>query len=532
MTDNRLAAPPPWLLGRREFLNAGLPWLILAALGIAAFYWTGLVSLVDAWGRPEYSHGWLIPLVAAFLFVRQARLLEPGSAKEESFAGLLVVAAGLFVGLFGNLVHIPDVITYGFLICLAGFVLILAGTREGIRFWAPWLYLAFMLPLPQFLYLPLSVRLQLISSEIGVAIVSLFGIPVLLDGNVIDLGHYKLQVAEACNGLRYLFPLMSFGFLFAVLYRGPLWHRALIFLSAIPITILMNSVRIAVIGWLVDKYGTEQAEGFLHFFEGWVIFAVCVAILLLLAFLLSRFARTRPLEGPMLDIETRGTGEQLTRLLNVQANRSLAVAAVLVAVTALAWHLAPAQAKVNPPRVPLGQMSMEIGGWDGKPAILDREVERVLGADDYFMGDFQNAAVAQPVNFFIAYYHSLTSGSGLHSPEVCLPTGGWEVSRWQRHEISVPGGQGSFAVNRAVIQKGLDRALVYYWFEQRGRRLTSDYAVKAYTIWDSLTRARSDGALVRVITPISRTEQDSAADARLSSFLSRALENLPRHVPR
>ena len=208
------------------------------------------------------------------------RALDRDHTASESIAGLLVVVAGLVVGLLGNLVRIPDVITYGFLICLAGFVLILAGTRQGIKFWVPWLYLAFMLPLPQFLYLPLSVRLQLISSEIGVAIVSLLGIPVYLDGNIIDLGNYKLQVAEACNGLRYLFPLMSFGFLFAALYRGPVWHKAIIFLSSIPITILMNSVRIGVIGYLVDKYGTEQAEGFLHFFEGWVIFAVCVAILL------------------------------------------------------------------------------------------------------------------------------------------------------------------------------------------------------------------------------------------------------------
>jgi exosortase D (VPLPA-CTERM-specific) len=531
MTDNRLAAQQPWMLNQRSLMSAGLPWLLVAALGMAAFYWTGLASLVNAWARPEYSHGYLIPLVAAFLFVRQSRSLAPGGAGEESIAGLLVVAAGLTVGLFGNLVQIPDVITYGFLVCLAGFVLILAGTRDGIRFWAPWLYLAFMLPLPQFVYLSLSVRLQLISSEIGVAIVSLFGIPVLLEGNVIDLGHYKLQVAEACNGLRYLFPLMSFGFLFAVLYRGPLWHRAIIFLSAIPITILMNSVRIGVIGYLVDRFGTEQAEGFLHFFEGWVIFAVCVAILSLLAFLLSRFARAHPLDGPMLDIETRGIGEQLARLRSVKASRSLTVASMLVVLAALAWHFAPAQTKVKPPRAPLSQMSMETGDWQGKPTILDPSIERVLGADDYFMGDFTSRAAALPVNFFIAYYESLTSGSGLHSPEVCLPTGGWEVSRWQRHALSLPGGQGSFAVNRAVIQKGLDRALVYYWFEQRGRQLAGDYAVKAYTIWDSLARGRSDGALVRVITPIGRSEREAAADARLVRFLTSAVQLLPRYVP-
>ena len=156
----------------------------------------------------------------------------------------------------------------------------------------PVAYLIFMMPLPTFLYWPLSLKLQMISSEIGVAFISLVGIPVFLGGNVIDLGPYQLQVAEACSGLRYLFPLASFGFLFAVLYKGPFWHRALLVVSTLPITVLMNSFRIGVIGILVDRFGLEQAEGFLHFFEGWIIFIACLAILYLEAALLQRFLRT------------------------------------------------------------------------------------------------------------------------------------------------------------------------------------------------------------------------------------------------
>ena len=103
--------------------------------------------------------------------------------------------------------------------------------------------------------------------------------PVFLDGNVIDLGVYKLMVAEACSGLRYLFPIMSFTYVFAVLYRGPRWHKAVLLLSAVPIAVLMNSFRIGVIGILVDRYGIAQAEGFLHVFEGWVVFLTCIGIL-------------------------------------------------------------------------------------------------------------------------------------------------------------------------------------------------------------------------------------------------------------
>jgi exosortase len=120
----------------------------------------------------------------------------------------------------GNLAQIPDIITYGLLIVIAGVILLWAGFRQGMRLWPGWVFLWFMLPLPSFIYWPLSTQLQLVASHIGVDIIQAMRIPVYLDGNIIDLGLYKLQVAEACSGLRYLFPLMSFGFLFACSTRG------------------------------------------------------------------------------------------------------------------------------------------------------------------------------------------------------------------------------------------------------------------------------------------------------------------------
>ena len=131
----------------------------------------------------------------------------------------------------------------------------------------------------------------------------------------------------------------------------------------------------------------------------------------------------------------------------------------------------------------------------------------------------------------IAYYRSQTQGSGIHSPQVCLPSGGWEVSAWTTVDTGLRAKSGKpLFVNRAVIQKGLERALVYYWFEQRGRSLTSDYAVKAYVALDALSKGRTDGALVRVVTPISPTEAMGDADRRLQNFVGLLLPALPRYV--
>ena len=115
-----------------------------------------------------------------------------------------------------------------------------------------YILLFFMVPLPHFLYNSLSAELQLVSSRLGVGFIRLFSIPVFLEGNVIDLGNYKLQVVEACSGLRYLFPLTALGFIAAVIFKVALWKKVVLFLSTIPITVLMNSFRIGVIGVLVE----------------------------------------------------------------------------------------------------------------------------------------------------------------------------------------------------------------------------------------------------------------------------------------
>ena len=142
-------------------------------------------------------------------------------------------------------------------------------------------YLIFAIPLPHLFQADLSQGLQLLSSTIGVWPLDVMGIPVFQEGNVIDLGGYRLQVVEACSGLRYLFPLMSFGYLVAFLLQDRMWKRILIFLSTIPISICLNSLRITIIGITVDLWGPKMAEGFIHAFEGWVIFLICLVLLML-----------------------------------------------------------------------------------------------------------------------------------------------------------------------------------------------------------------------------------------------------------
>ena len=312
----------------------------LTLIVIVGLFWDGIVDLISTWDREEYSHGYLVPPIAVFLLLRGLANTSP-ERDHSSWSGVIVCLFAVALGLLGILGKIPDLVQYGLIIALVGLFGVQVGWRSLLKLWAPFMCLGFMIPLPQFIYLKLSAFMQLISSELGVAFIRWIGIPVFLEGNVIDLGVYQLQVAEACNGLRYLFPLMSFGFLFAVLYSGPWWHRTILFLATIPITIIINSFRIGMIGVLVDGYGIEQAEGFLHYFEGWIIFVACVALLFGTAYLLSRLGRLGKPLGEILDFGTDNLSIGAKRLMGSTAIGPHIAVCALFLVILIGLHTVP-----------------------------------------------------------------------------------------------------------------------------------------------------------------------------------------------
>lgn len=507
---------------------------LLAAIGVFSF---GMDSIVAAWSQPEYSHGPLIPLISAYLFLRQMRHEPPlgdgSDAGSERWTGVSVLFLGVLIGMMGNLAQIPDITYYAFIVWTWGMIMVCFGRRRGFAFWPPVLHLIFMLPLPNILYWQISTTLQLISSEIGVAFIAMMGIPVFLDGVIIDLGTYKLHVAEACSGLRYLFPVLSFSYIFAVLYNGPKWHKIVLLASAVPITVFMNSLRIGIIGVMVDNVGIDWVEGFTHFFEGWVIFMICVAFLFGLATLMQRFsANPRPL-AETIDLDFEGFGEQLRRVFSVVPSAALIFAVAVVGATAIGWHAINAPELSNPERRPFALFPRDLDGRTGAGAVLDPEVERVLDATDYMSITYSDPKEAVNANLFIAYYASLTEGTGVHSPEVCMPGGGWEMAQVgpSTRTLQVDGAPRQITLNRAIIQNGQSQQLVYYWFDRGGQKLTSDWELKIRAIVDRIRHGRNDGALVRFITPILPGEAVSSAEARLDGLLGDVLPILGEYLP-
>lgn len=506
--------------------------LLVAVLLAIALCWDGVTYMVSYWlDREEYSHGVLIPFIALYLLWQKlpdlARLPYPGA-----WSGFLLLLFGLAVFYAGELSSLYTIIQYGFLLLLYALVLSLTGWRAFVIVAVPLLVLSFMIPLPNFLYNNLSAKLQLLSSEIGVAVIRAFGISVFLEGNVIDLGSYKLQVVEACNGLRYLFPLMTLGFIVAYLYRAAFWKRALVFLSTIPITVLMNSFRIGVIGVMVDRWGQSMAEGFLHDFEGWVIFMACFGVLFLEMWLLMRVTGDRRplaavfgLDAPAVAAAGVETAQQ--RRIPLPFKASLAVLALAVA----AGAALPERVELVQPRKEFSEFPLAVGSWQGKAETMEQVYVDALKFTDYALVNYTDDA-GHVVNFYSAYYASQRKGESVHSPRSCLPGGGWEIESLTQHEV--PGAQVGgvpLRVNRVLISYGDQKQVVYYWFQQRGRVMTNEYLVKWNMLVDAITRNRTDGALVRLTIPMREGLDVAELDEALSRFAGDISGLLPAYIP-
>lgn len=500
------------------------------ALMIAIFY-DGLSYMVGMWdSKEEYSYGYMLPMITLFLIWQRKEILER-MPFEGSWAGFLVVLAGLVLFLMGNLSTLYIVVQYAFLVVLAGAALSFMGWRGFKVIWVPLLLLAFMIPLPNFLYQGLSSQLQLLSSQIGVGFIRLFGISVFLEGNVIDLGGFKLQVVEACSGLRYLFPLMTLGFVAAYFYKGTFWKRAVIFLSTIPITVLMNSLRIGAIGVTVEYWGQSMAEGFLHDFEGWAMFMVSTAVLVVEMWVLAKMGKeARPLRE-VFGLDFPEPPPKNAQVQNYRISKPFVGAALLLVLVAGLSSATPERVEVPPQRADFSTFPLQIGEWQGKGDRMEQIYIDVLKFDDYIIVDFVNSN-QQAVNFYVAYYASQRKGESAHSPRSCIPGGGWEITSLTQQEIEgvTVAGQ-PLRVNRTVIQKGDVKQVVYYWFQQRGRVITNEYLVKWFLFWDAFTRNRTDGSLVRLTAFVKPGDSLEAADKRLAAFAKASTPKLSAFVP-
>lgn len=504
--------------------------IVVISLAAIAFF-DGLSGLVNVWEtREEYSFGFMVPFVSAYLIWQRRGQLGEGP-RSGSWWGVAAIVLGIvFLGI-GRTGMIATFVLYAVLIAAYGLFLSYFGVRSFVRLAMPLAVLLFMVPPPAYLLAELSQMLQLWSSQIGVALIRLAGISVYLEGNVIDLGAMRLQVVEACSGLRYLFPLLTLAFIAAIFFRAALWKRTLLVLSALPITVAMNSVRIAVIGILVEFFGKSMAEGFLHDFEGWVVFLICTALLVAEMALLARIGPGKTTLAESFFFEAAMPEASPSPALR-RLPAPFFASGALVFLAVIAGALMPPSTQITPSRKPFTEFPMVLGDWQGKADKLNSDYLGMLQLDDYLLADYAGPEPAGRINLYVSYYASQVSGVSAHSPRACIPGDGWKIVDLRQRELAtVRYGGATAMVNRVEIQKSDMRKIVYYWFQQRGRITTDEYGAKLYIFLDALRRHRTDGAMVRLVADAAAGQPDDMVDRHLEEFAAIVIPKFAGYIP-
>lgn len=483
-------------------------------------------AMVDSWQQEEYSHGYLVPFIALLLLCN--KMNEERIAARNSWFGFGLVVACVIAQFLLQVAGVNGLQPQVFLLALIGIFILFYGLKASLTVAGPLLIVLFAAPLPKFFYYTMSFNMQMLSTSLGTAILRLLGITVLQDGNIIDLGTYQLQVVEACNGLRYLFPLMCLGFILAIMFKASLLKRTILFASTLPIAVVMNSLRIALIGVTVDRWGQEMAEGVLHDFEGWVVFMGCALILMIEIQMMKRIGGKGEFdfEGIRLpSFKTLPRPDVSAPGLAAIAFAGFALAASIASPLLFPHHIQPV-----PLAKPLTQFPLQLGEWTGRMGKLDDKMLDVLGTKDYLIADFAKTG-KPPVNLYVLYYPQQdgTSNQAVHSPSVCIPAGGWTVMAKNVETIMLDNGQ-TLNVNRMAISKDATQQLIYYWFVQDGFSAADANISKLHLLQSALFKGHANGAMIRLTTTMKGDDPERASDQIFIGFLQNALPALNDHL--
>ncbi|WP_299694855.1 exosortase/archaeosortase family protein [uncultured Tateyamaria sp.] len=483
--------------------------------------WTGLSFIVGSWARPEYSHGPLSALLFVMLVLRQVGLTEGDFCRDRPHWGAFFILVG---ALF--LAGTAAFFSLGAWSGLAVFLVICAVAacilRRSIiaRFLPAALVLLTTLPLSESAFLQLQNALQRITAIGSVQLSQFFGLPAALEYNVIDVAGVYLVVAQACSGLSYILPLLSFAATLAAVLRCDGWVKVIVVLMAAPIAIGMNVIRVTFIIFTVNLLGDHShVEGFAHFLEGWLIFIASVAVLFGLAFGLTRLSGEKKLFADQFDLDFAPVFEGARRAWRTSTAQLfppviyLALAASITLSFAGRWFAPP------PPTVEV-QDAGNHGPWY---IVRNTSSEMTFLSDE--MDQTVSKVLVRDAPYGVVRYARLVRGKEFFEPT--LPTQflsdapDWEVESLRY--VSIPqetGGKVPDRVAALTIVRGFNRQLVYYWYEGRCGRYPDLTSTRIGALCIQSDHATDGKGWVRLSTPISAEPgAEETATQRLTSVL-------------
>jgi exosortase D (VPLPA-CTERM-specific) len=522
------------LLKRQDLIPA------IALAGAVLLLYAGVLKKLgfDWWSDENYSHGLLIPIVIGIILWLDRDAIRAAVRKPAPMAGIAATVAALLLLLAGTLGAELFTTRISLVLLIAGCILYLFGSRLIWLLAVPFALLVLSIPIPQIIFNRIAFPLQIWASQIAVWGIRLFDVPALRKGNVIEIlprggiETISLEVVEACSGIRSLMTLVTLALILVYFTRsdGPrlgfanmpardLIRAGALMMAAIPVAVLTNAARVAAIGYMTHTQGRQATGGFWHDASGWMVFIVALGLLLGLNVILKH------------SLGRRGAGSKAAGIGENPMPRSgrvwPLVAIVLIGGVTINWLDFRGEAVVE--RRQLAELPARLGEWNlkGGEIRFDPQIEAVLGTTDYTMREYRSPH-GRVANIYVGYYASQRSGATYHSPQNCLPGSGWVLKDPQHIRIATADGR-TFPANRYVIENGIFREVMIYWYQGRGRFEASEYRDKFNTVWDSMTRGRTDGAIVRIMTGAG--SDDEAAYAAALDLAAGVADALPPFIP-
>ncbi len=488
---------------------------VLTVLFIVAYY-IPLKTMVTIWWKNEdYSYGFIIPLASAYLLWEKRKSL--GNIPVRSAWGLFpLLVLFVLISLYGILgssgnVSMPSVPLL--IIVFTGFCF---GLEAIKRLSLPLGLLFFMVPVPAFIDRTLGMYLKSISSKLGGALIGLFNISVHVSGNIIDLGVTQLQVVDACSGLRYLFPLIALGILYAYFFERLMWRRLLCVLVTIPLGVFANALRIGLTGVLTERFGTKVAEGFFHGFSGWAMFVFALFMLFLISRLLNIFTSNKA-------ADRKETNTPRPSHLETAAGRKTTGAFFLsAAILSCVAFFSLSTSALPPMTIEGGVQSfpLRIGKWEGKADIIDPVIVQESGAEEAFNGHYVNGSGGE-ISLYMGYRSSafLANENYFHSPTVCMPSAGWVEQEVKKRRIRNVPYFNDLDVTQMIMEKGGTRLLVYFWFQTKDKATYDKNINRFHLSLHAIRRDNTHALFIRPITPFQVHESIPDAEMRMDQFV-------------
>ena len=515
---------------------------LIVAAAIAVLFATVLAKLGrDLWNDENYSHGLLMPFVIGYICWRERDRIVAMIGEPAKIIGLAIIVFGIVMLLCGTIGAELFTQRIALVVTITGAAVYLFGRQFTTLLLLPIALLLLAIPVPQIIFNRISFPLQLWASQIAVGVIRFVEVPTLRKGNVIEIlpkgstQTISLEVVEACSGIRSLMTLVTLSLIlgyftrtddqgnlrFGLFSGRDLLRSLILMITAVPVAMITNAFRVAATGVMSYYSGIQATEGTLHDASGVVVYIAALVLLFAINLILKRlFGKANKVD--------KTTDPTVTGKFNL-VKASIVPLCIMLLVGAVVVNWFALRSELTPQRSQLTQLSDKLGDWNqrGNEIKFDEAVEGLLKVSDYTMREY-TAPDGRIANIYVGYYATQRTGATYHSPQNCLPGAGWVLSSPQRVEITRADGS-TFTANRYIIENGIYKEVMIYWYQGRGRIEASEYRDKLNTVLDSVTRRRSDGSMVRVMTNLGHDEPASLAAA--SDLAARLADELPPFVP-